>query len=83
MTSNRTSQVANKMLTYIEDNDVITWHNLADKHLREVLVKYQRMEVAIASAIKNHGRYSGMDYALVENDDFANLESALAFDPLA
>ena len=35
------------MLQYIEDNDVVTWHNLADKNLREVLAKYRKMQKAL------------------------------------
>lgn len=65
MTLNRTSQVAYSMLRYIEDNDVITWHNLADKYLREILVKYRKMETALQSiSDDNHTAYDETRIAL-------------------
>ena len=41
-----------KILHYIEENDVITWHNLADKHLYEVLKDYGALQAKLEASEK-------------------------------
>lgn len=86
--TNKTSDEAAAMLRYIEDNDVITWHAKADRHLREVLQKYQRMESALQQANDTVKGLLDAEPITVAQMAFLNRSAistgeALAFDPLA
>jgi hypothetical protein len=86
MNPNKTSEAARKMLQYIRDNDVVTWHSLADKHLYEVLKKFILMEFALEGlfgAMKNEMTVRGLPLEWIHDSPMGKAEQALKSDYLA
>lgn len=83
MNENKTSQIAAKILRYIEANDVVTWHAMADKNLREILQRSQRMEEALEKIEDLAGVLECRELADERPCIACITDQALSYDPLS